>query len=155
MKRGFLLFFTLTTIFTVQSKAQAYKTAGGLTVEFGDGATLVGPGVKYFFSEGNAISGEVLFGGGATFLQAFYQYQKSFPSAKNLQWYLGGGPSLGIGNGNTAFNLRPMAGLDYKLADVPLACSFDWRPNIYLGSNSYGSRFTAARFGIGIKYVIN
>ncbi len=154
MKKVLLLTFAMVSICTMQSQAQNYKTNAGLIIDFGDGSSLVGPGIKYFFKENNAVEGEVLFGSGVTYLQAFYQYHKDFPNAKNLQWYLGGGPSLGLGGGTSAFFLRPMAGLDYKVNEVPLALSFDWRPSIYLG-NAGGSRFTGARFGLGFKYVIN
>lgn len=47
--------------------------------------------------------------------------------------------------------LRPAAGLDYKINNVPLAFPFDWRPFIGLGEylgNEVGA------FGIGIRYVI-
>ena len=31
-------------------KAQDYKTAAGLAIDFGDGSTLVGPHIKHFFN---------------------------------------------------------------------------------------------------------
>lgn len=155
MKKVILLSFALVVIYSMHATAQTYKTAVGLGIDFGDGSTLVGPAIKYFFKEQHAVEGEILFGNHITFLQAFYQYHQNFPNAKNLQWYIGGGPSLGLYSGGSSFYLRPMAGLDYKVADIPLAVSFDWRPFIYLG-NTYGdSRFTAARFSLGFKYVLN
>lgn len=155
MKKILVVAFALTLFCTTATQAQTYKTALGLGIDFGDGATLVGPTIKHFFKENHAVEGDVLFGGRSTFIQAFYQYHQDFPNAKNLQWYLGGGPSLQLYSGGSSFYLRPMAGLDYKINDVPLALSFDWRPLIYLGNNSFGSRFTAARFGLGFKYVLN
>lgn len=154
MKKICIALFTLVVICTATSKAQGYKTAVGLQLDFGRGSTAVGPGIKYFFKDNSAIEGEVLFGTGITYLQAFYQYQREIPNAKGLEWYLGGGPSVGFGNGFTWVYLRPMVGLDYKINDVPLALSFDWRPSIYLGS-SYGSRFYGGAFGLGFKYCIN
>jgi len=155
MKKIFSLLIIAVIFFTINAGAQDYKTAVGLQIDFGDGSTLAGPAIKYFFQKNSAIEGEVLFGNHITFLQAFYQYQQSLPNAKNLDWYLGGGPSLGLYSGGSSFYLCPMIGLDYKLSSAPLALSFDWRPFLYLGSNSDGSRFTAARFGIGVKYVLN
>lgn len=154
MKKKLILSFVAALFCVSVSMAQDYKTAVGLQIDFGDGATLVGPAIKHFFQENSAIKGEVLFGSGVTYLQAFYQYQKDLPGTKGLQWYLGGGPSLGLGGGSSAFFLRPMVGLDYKVNGAPVALSFDWRPSIYLG-NAGGSRFTGARFGIGFKYVVN
>lgn len=155
MKKIFSLLIVV-VFFTKAASAQDYKTAVGLQIDFGNGATLAGPAIKHFFQKNSAIEGEVLFGNHITYLQAFYQYQQSLPNAKNLSWYLGGGPSVGLYSGGSDFFIRPMVGLDYKVDGAPLALSFDWRPSIYLGSNSGGgSRFTAARFGIGIKYVLN
>lgn len=155
MKKIILLVFVMTILCTSYSTAQQYKTAAGLQIDFGDGSTLVGPAIKHFFSGNQAVEGEVLFGSHITFLQAFYQYHKGIPGAKNLDWYFGGGPSLALYSGGSSFYLRPMTGLDYKLSEAPFALSFDWRPFIYLGNTYGGSRFTAARFGLGIKYVLN
>tara|TARA_R110000765_G_scaffold80377_2_gene157758 strand:- start:653 stop:820 length:168 start_codon:yes stop_codon:yes gene_type:complete len=47
--------------------------------------------------------------------------------------------------------LRPAAGLDYKINNVPLVFSFDWRPFIGLGEY-LGNEDRA--FAIGIRYVI-
>lgn len=133
------------------ANAQSYTTAIGLGIDFGDGSSLAGPSIKHFFNQNEAIKGEVLFGSHVTFLQAFYNYQKSIPNAGNLDWYLGGGGSLALYTGATRFYLRPMAGLDYKIGDAPLAISFDWRPVIDFGSNG---GFTGARFGLGFRYVL-
>lgn len=154
MKRKFHLLLAVGIFCTVTSFAQSYKTSAGLQIDFGDGSTLVGPNIKHFFDANSAIKGEVLFGNSITFLQAFYNYQKSIPGSKGLDWYIGGGPSLGLYSGGSSFYLRPMVGLDYKFGGIPFAMSFDWRPFIYLG-NAGGSRFTAARFGINFNYVIN
>lgn len=155
MKKIFLLAFVATVLCTTNVSAQDYKTAAGLQIDLGNGYTLVGPSIKHFFKENSALEGDVLFGNGITYIQAFYQYQRDIPNAKGLQWYLGGGPSVGLYSGGSNFFLRPMVGLDYKINDVPLALSFDWRPWIYLGSNGYGSRFTAGAFGLAFKYCIN
>lgn len=152
MRKIVLLAFAVFVLNVMTSSAQSYKTAVGLGIDFGDGSTLAGPAIKHFFNDKDAIEGEILFGSHVTFLQAFYNYQKDFPNANNLQWYLGGGGSLALYSGATRFYLRPMAGLDYKITDVPLAISFDWRPVIDLGSNG---GFTGARFGLGFKYVLN
>lgn len=154
MKKIFSLLI-IVILFTTAATAQDYKTAVGLQIDFGDGSTLAGPAIKHFFNDKSAIEGEVLFGNHITYLQAFYHYQQGLPNAKNLSWYIGGGPSLGLYSGGSDFLLRPMVGLDYKVNGAPLALSFDWRPALNLGNNYGGSRFTAARFGIGIKYVLN
>lgn len=132
--------------------AQSYKTAIGLGLDLGEGATLAGPAIKHFFSPQSAIKGELLFGSGATFIQAFYQYHGAFSEGRGLSWYLGGGPSVGFGNNNSAFYLVPMAGIDFKIPDAPVALSFDWRPRLYIGEG--GSDFAGGRFGFGFNYTL-
>jgi hypothetical protein len=151
MKKIFFLMLICSTCLFIKVQAQTYNTAIGLGIEVGDGATLVGPTVKHFFTENSAVQGELTFGGGGTFIGAYYQYHGGIPNAEGLQYYLGGGPALGFGGGSTDFYVRPMAGLDYKINNVPIALSFDWRPTILIGTNS---DFTAARFGIGFKFVL-
>jgi hypothetical protein len=125
------------------------QTSAGLTVDFRDGSTLVGPAIKHFFSKNTAGQAELTFGGDATYIGAYYQYQAGIKNAAGLDYYLGIGPQLGFGNGNTDFYIRPMAGLQYKIDNTPLNISFDWRPAFYIGDNS---DFTAARFGLGLRF---
>ena len=137
---------------TGQASAQSYKTAIGLGLDFGEGATLAGPAIKHFFSPQSAVKGELLFGSGATFIQAFYQYHGAFSEGRGLSWYLGGGPSVGFGNGNSVFSLVPMAGIDFKIPDAPVALSFDWRPRLSFGDGD--SDFSGGRFGLGFNYTL-
>ena len=150
MKKVLLLVVAGFLYFGNSAKAQSYQNAAGLSIDFGDGSTLVGPAIKHFFDRHNAGQAELTFGGDQTFLGAFYQYQDKIQNAGGLNWYLGVGPQLAFGHGNTDFYIRPMIGLDYKIAQAPLALSFDWRPAFYVGDNS---DFTAARFGLGFKFV--
>ncbi|WP_131539801.1 hypothetical protein [Pedobacter nototheniae] len=157
MKKLFFTFLGCASLFALSitgAKAQTYKTALGLGLDFGDGTTLVGPSVKHFFSRHGAGQAEVLFGSHLTTINAFYQYNDDIKGAKGLQWYAGGGPSLNFfsygGYSNTTFALKPMAGLDYKIAGAPLNIAFDWRPTIYLGDND--SDFAAGRFGLGFRF---
>jgi hypothetical protein len=150
------LFISTLFILSFYSKLQAqslqssiYKTSAGLSVEFGDGGTIVGPAIKHYFDVHNALQGELLFGQGATFVSAFYHYNGSIQNAKGLNYYFGAGPALAFATGSTLFFIRPTAGLDYKISDTPLDLSFDWRPTFYVGS---GSTFIAARFGLGLRF---
>jgi hypothetical protein len=160
MKR--ILLFGLIALFVLggASKVSAQKSAGGsdytnalgLGIDFGDGATLVGVSGKHFFSENNVGMAEVLFGNHVTAIHAFYQYHKGFEGAEGLKWFAGVGPSILLYNGGSNFSIVPMAGLDYKITNIPLAFSFDWRPRITV---THGGDFSAARFGLGFRYAFN
>lgn len=140
----------LSTICMSNLHAQSYKTGAGLLVDLGDGGTLVGPHVKHFFSGNSAGELSVLFGNNSTTLQALYQYNKSISGAQGLMWYVGVGPAISFGDGDSVFSLVPTAGLDYKISGAPIDLSFDWRPRI--GFYDGDSDFVAGRFGLGLRF---
>jgi len=149
-----LLAFTVMIGTTTLQAQDSYGTAIGLGLDFGEGATAVGPSLKHFFDENNAGVAEVLFANGSTVLTALYQYNDAFPNAGGLKWFAGGGFSVNFFDGGSDFFLRPTAGLDFKIPDVPLAFTFDWRPTIFLGDGN-GNGFEPARFGLGFRYCLN
>lgn len=129
----------------------SYTNAIGLGIDFGDGSTLVGPSFKHFFSEHNVGKAEVLFGNYVA-IQAFYEYHSDIQGAAGLKWFAGAGIGAGLDNHASAFLLKPIGGLDYKINGVPLAFSFDWRPTFFIGD---ASDFVAGRFGLGFRYAFN
>jgi hypothetical protein len=133
------------------AKAQDYRTAGGLAIDFGDGSTLVGPHIKHFFNANGAIEGDVLFANHSTVIQALYLYHGDIRGAKGLRWDLGVGPGVNLYKGGSTFLIRPNAGLDYKISGAPLGVSLDWRP--LWGFYDGGNDFNAARFQIGFRYI--
>ncbi len=143
-----ILFTTFFSISKVQ--AQTYKTGAGLMVDVGDGTTLVGPHIKHFFSGNNAGEFSVLFGGDATTIQALYQFNKGIGGAQGLMWYIGLGPAVSFGDGDSVFSIVPVAGLDYKISGAPLDLFFDWRPRVWFYDNN--SDFIAGRFGLGLRF---
>ena len=137
------------------SEGSSYSSAIGLGLDIGDG-TLFGVSAKHFFSENNVGAAELLFGNHTTAIQAFYQYHKEINGAAGLRWFAGAGPSLRFygyhGYHATDFALIPMAGLDYKITNVPLSLSFDWRPTFYL---THGAGVQGGRFGLGFRYALD
>ena len=134
-----------TILGTSNMNAQTYKTGAGLMLDFGNGATFVGPHVKHFFTNNSAGEFSVLFANGATIAQANYQYQQGISGAKGLGWYVGAGPGILFGKGYTQFAPSAMVGLDFKIPGSPLDLSMDWRPRFIIGDNSDAEigRFTA------------
>lgn len=147
MKQFLLTVLLVLGLSIYSSNAQVYQAAAGLGLDFGDGETLVGFSGKYFFSQHHAAQGELLFGD-ITGVNLLYGFHGGFSGAGNLQWFAGGGLGILFGNGDSDVGLRPLVGLDYKLDDVPLGFSFDWRPYI-----SFDQGSEAARFGLGIRYI--
>ena len=147
MKKLFCALAVLLFMGIYSSNAQVYSGAVGMGLEIGDGETQVGVSGKYFFSQHHSAIGELLFGD-ITAVNLLYGYHGGFQGAPNLQWFAGGGLGFLFGDIDTDVGLRPLVGLDYKLNDVPLAFSFDWRPYI-----SFDEGSESARFGIGIRYV--
>lgn len=132
------------------AKAQTYKTGLGLGLDFGDGATFVGPQIKHFFNANSAGTAEVLFANGSTNLNLLYQYHGPIRGAAGLQWYAGIGPGLYFYDGGTDFSIKPMAGIDFKIPGAPLDFGLDWRPTVYFGE--YDTDFIPGRFGLGFRF---
>ena len=153
MKKFFLL-AALAVVFTVTNTfAQSYKNSLGLGIDFGDGSTLVGPSYKHFFTGKDAVQAELLFSDNTVWAGGYYQYHQPFSGTPELKWYLGLGPQFAFVDGPfqnyTIVLIRPMAGLDYKITNTPIALNFDWRPMAQL---NHGSGFEAARFGLGFRF---
>lgn len=157
MKRCAILALLAVCLFGLYShKANAqtggpYDTAFGLFLDLGNGGTYVGPHVKHFFSANDAGQAMVLFGNDLTILGVEYSYNKPVPNANGLMWNLGIGPQVVFGDGETGFAIRPMAGLEFKVPQAPIAIGFDWRPAWFL---SPSSDFEAGRFGLTFKYTL-
>lgn len=154
---GLVVFFLLVSVSQVAAQdrsagGSSYRNAIGLGIEFGEGFTLIGPSYKHFFTANNVGKFEALFRPNYTILQAFYEYHKQIEGAAGLRWFAGGGIGAGIADYNSAFLLRPEGGLDYKIRDVPIEFSFNWRPTFFIADNS---SFEPARFGTGIRYAFN
>ena len=80
-----------------------YRNAIGLGIDFGDGATLVGPSFKHFFTDEHVGKFEVLFGDNYSFLQGFYEYHREIDGAAGLRWFAGIGAGAAIAENNSAF----------------------------------------------------
>ena len=148
-----LSLFLLTGLSRVSAQSYSsgtdYKNALGMGVDFGHGATLFGVSGKHFFWPNHVGQGEILFGNREIFISLFYQFHRELENAPGLRWFLGGGGTLDVHSKFSDFSLRPMAGLDYKINNIPLNLSIDWRPGFQLTHNS---DVEAGRFGFGFRY---
>ncbi|MEL6918618.1 MAG: hypothetical protein AAFO99_12905 [Bacteroidota bacterium] len=153
MRKFLMLLVACALVGIFGSHAQSsYQASLGLGIDFGDDVTFIGPSGKYFFTENHAGQADLGFEDGATLLTFLYSYHDEFAGAAGLRWYAGAGLSfLFVEDSDTFFALRPHVGLDYKINNVPLAFSFDWRPYFFLNSD-VDDRFEAAGFLVGFRY---
>ena len=133
----------------IAQRSSSYDNGVGLFVDFGNGGTYVGPHLKHYFDANNAGQAMIIFGNGNTIAGVEYSYNKAITNAGGLRWNLGFGPQIGFGHGTTDFYIRPVAGLEYKIPEVPIALGLDWRPSWMV---THGSSFEAARFGLAFKF---
>lgn len=147
-----LLLTCLASFSYAQSRASgsSYRTAAGLRVDLGDGSTGVGFNVKHHFTQTGAVDASLLFfEGDVVGLEAEYEYTAPIQNAPGLKWYAGLGPQILFGDNDTGIAIRPVAGLEYKIPNVPLNFGFDWRP-MFLVSPDTDTQ--AARFGLSFRY---
>lgn len=83
-------------------------------------------------------------------LNALWDFVNRPLSDEALNWYLGIGPSMYIGN-NSWLGISGEIGLEYRFLSVPIAFGIDWRPTYWLANNK---RFGADSFGINIRFII-
>ncbi|HEV7330249.1 MAG TPA: hypothetical protein VGN63_04355 [Flavisolibacter sp.] len=156
-KQTLLAFFVTTTFFFATSAlaqtGPGYKTGLGMRFDLGEGS-LYGFSAKHFLSQQLAGEATLLFGTGLNAsVGAELQYHVPIASATGLSWYAGGGLQALFTKygGGTPIWLRPMAGLDYKVANAPLNFSFDWRPTFQL---NYGGGSDIGRFGLALRFTL-
>lgn len=134
-------------------KGPGYSTGLGMRFDLGDGS-LYGFSAKHFFSQQMAGEATLLFGTGLNAsLGAELQYHVPIASAPGLNWYIGGGVQALFAkyNAGTHVWLRPMGGLDYKIATAPINLSFDWRPTFQL---NHGGGTDIGRFGLALRFTL-
>ena len=89
-----------------------------------------------------------------------YEKQMPIPNAEGLEWYVGGGGHFGLWNNSWrlrnppstavfAIGIDGVLGLEYKIANAPLAVSFDWQPSFNLVGHTY---FEGGWGGLAVRY---
>lgn len=76
-----------------------------------------------------------------------YNGDETLFETEGLTYIYGGGPSVTFGAGTT-YGLEGYAGLNYKIADVPIGLRLDWRPGVYLIGSNTTTEF--AQFGFNV-----
>ena len=161
MKKVSVLLFAFICLAAAGVNAQTYRTALGAKFYAGDGS-VGGINIRHATAPHTALEGSLLFFNGAIGIEGLYEYQGPVNGAPGLQYFVGGGGMLSLGNGrkygrygrydndNTAFALRLTGGLDYKFPGAPINISLGLDPFFYLAPST-GSNLA---LGIGMRYVI-
>ncbi|PAW95286.1 hypothetical protein CKK33_17980 [Mucilaginibacter sp. MD40] len=162
MKKILLYAFAICTFVLMAGRLQAqdYKTAVGLKF----GGYENGPSIKYFMNEGTALEGIIgLRSHGVVFSGLYELHQPAF-NTSGLKFYYGFGAHLGsVGSGvykrfggddkiyndsHLLLGADAVLGLEYKIAEAPIAISLDLNPRVELATGPF---FDVAP-GLGIKY---
>lgn len=136
-----LLGFAMFT--TTKSTAQAYfDQAVGLRA----GSGIIGAVTyKKYVNASDAI--EAIVGLNDGLINVGGAYQRHFPITDGFDWYLGGGASLRISDGNIGIGIEGYLGIQYVFDDIPLNLTLDWVPSVV------GGNFAATSANLGIRYI--
>ncbi len=143
MKKFFCLvamvFLTVSAV-----SAQDYKWAVGARF----GGELGGATVKYNIDGVNALEAILATPWDNGFL-ATVLYERNIPViAEGFHMYYGGGGHIGDWSKKFAIGVDGILGLEYRIKDIPLAVSVDYKPVFNIGSRT---KFYMADIAMGVK----
>ena len=128
----------------------ASSSAQELGVRFGE---IIGGNVAvdalFTTSDFSMVHADVSFGGGGVGVEALWDFVYRPLGNIPMNWYMGAGPSAYLGN-DFLLGASGELGLSYKIPDVPISISADWRPTFILVDTS---TFAGDRFGLNLRYV--
>lgn len=127
----------------------AYEIAAGLRGGFGVGLTYK---MALGDSKTNYAEAVGFYYNDALVLKALYE--RTFTTkVDGLRWYLGGGPSIGIGN-DFHFGLALAPGLEFTFFDIPINFSVDFMPTFQFLRDDADNLFDLGAGGLSIRYII-
>lgn len=147
------LLLLMTTAGLSSLKAQYYERAVGGRI-----GTMIGASYKQFITSSHALEGvvdlDVIHPNDMSLrATAFYEFHHAWPNADGLAWYVGPGATAGAlisKNSSFIFAADGVAGLEYKLSEIPLCFAFDVNPKIYL--IGYGYIKFSPNIGVTVRY---
>ncbi|MDR0668426.1 MAG: hypothetical protein LBF90_07405 [Prevotellaceae bacterium] len=150
-KTALLLLMTTAGLSTLN--AQNYERAVGGRI-----GTMIGASYKQFITTAHALEGvvdlDILHPNDMSLrATALYEFHHAWPNADGLSWYVGPGATAGAlisANSSFIFAADGVAGLEYKLAEIPLCFAFDLNPKIYL--IGYGYIKFSPNIGVTVRY---
>tara|TARA_R110002096_G_scaffold115365_2_gene249793 strand:+ start:176 stop:664 length:489 start_codon:yes stop_codon:yes gene_type:complete len=119
-------------------KAQNYNTAIGLR-----GGTGLGISAKHFIQNDIALEGILNTRYSGFNFTGLYEWHKPAFNTEGFNWFYGLGAHIGFWDGDkipwindneayTIIGVDAIGGLEYKIQNLPIAISLDWKPAINL-----------------------
>lgn len=137
-----------------ETKAQQYKNAIGGRFGTANGITF-----KTFTSGNRAWDLIANFRDTKSYstfrFTALYEIHNAVNNAPGLQWYYGGGGTIGTykwkpsDESDVYVAADGVLGLDYKFSGAPINVALDWKPAIELTPNT---EFDAEGFGLSVRF---
>jgi hypothetical protein len=147
---GCIALFALTT---TNVSAQDYKNAIG-----GRFGSYNGVSFKTGLNKGAMLEliGNFRSSNGVNYVQltGLYEVYNPIKGAEGLNWYYGGGASVGSMkvkgfDGDVYLGLNGVLGLDYKFKGAPINLSLDWIPTLRLTPDT---DFYSGDVGLGVRF---
>lgn len=154
MKRLLVLIPVFLLILSTESKAQAYKYAVGGRLGTTNGVTF-----KMFLDKESAVDLIAHFQSNKDYsyfrFTGLYEIHQPINNGYGVNWYYGGGGSIGgrnykpADNGELLLSADGVVGLDYKFDEAPVNVSLDWKPAFRIVPNT---RLDFFEVGLSIRF---
>jgi hypothetical protein len=142
-----LTFTALLTLLAFGATAQKYRTAAGVRI----GRDNFGVTVQQKVFERTTLEGIGLVG--TREVSATLLAEQHFGLlGKSLNYYLGAGAHVGVQKNDGGFGgVDAIAGVEYKIAFVPVVLSLDVKPSVEISNSDDWFRFPAA---LSVRYIL-
>ncbi|MGY2134655.1 hypothetical protein ACW9KT_20670 [Hymenobacter sp. HD11105] len=142
-----LTFTALLTLLALGATAQKYRTAAGVRI----GRDNFGVTVQQKVFERTTLEGIGLVG--TREVSATLLAEQHFGLlGKSLNYYLGAGAHVGVQKNDGGFGgVDAIAGVEYKIAFVPVVLSLDVKPSVEISNSDDWFRFPAA---LSVRYIL-
>jgi hypothetical protein len=165
-----VLLFVVGSVFASGAFGQDYRMAIGARFGYGWGLSVKGVlGSKIRQQSTHAIDGMIRYGyHGVVFTQPGINfaalYEKHFPFGRYENWafYLGGGPSMGVGKLGSlkifTVGIGPVVGLEVTAPRIPINFALDYKPSYYFDKHikreTKENTFSFYELGFSVRFAL-
>lgn len=144
-KAGFILCILFLTA-VANLNAQSYKSALGVRFSSSDAVVNHAITFKHFFRQNVAVEGLFSFVKPyalGVLIEKYYPLQNN-----NFTWFWGAGAYVGFTDEKN-FGAQGVLGLDFKIPEVPVNLSLDWKPELNFVKETF---FEPAAIGVSARF---